>query len=128
MATKKTALPETWEEFCQQTGRDPLVLPDTTVYDERDKKHAVADFKLMHMIRHVNGEEVDHTNSGQIKYEIWWQVIKKEVSPSGLGLSFFGYDGWGTGTLCGPRLCFLDVPTLKWAAKAWLSLFEDYYL
>jgi hypothetical protein len=132
MATKTTAqpFPETWEQFCEQTGRDPLLLPDTSVYDEKDQKHALADFKLTHMIRHVNGEEVDHTNRNQDKYEIWWKIIDDKSRPSGLGLScndcFF--DNWTTYTRCGPRLCFLDYNTMIKASKLWLDLFIDYHL
>lgn len=127
-ATTKPGIPETWEVFCEQTGRDPNLLPDVSAYDERDKKHATAAFKLVHMIRHVNGEEVDHTNSDQTKYEIWWRVIKDKNRPSGLGLSFGGYDDWAAATLCGPRFCFLDFDTMKEAAEKWINLFCDYHL
>ena len=130
MATKTTPqpIPETWEQFCEQTGRDPLLLPDTSVYDEADKKNAIAAFKLRHMIRHVNGEEVDHTNSNQYKYEIWWRIIKDKNRPSGLGLSFFDFVIWRTFTRCGPRFCFLDYDTMKEAAEKWIDLFCDMIL
>lgn len=126
--TKENPIPETWEAFCEKTGRDPLLLPDTTAYDERDKKHAIAAFKLTHMIRHVNVDEVDHTNSDQDKYEIWWKIIKDKNRPTGLGLSCDGYDRWRTFTYCGPRLCFLDYDVMREAADKWIDLFCDYIL
>ncbi len=130
MAKKATAVafPETWEDFCAQTGRDPNLLPDVSAYDDRDKNHAVAEFKLTHMIRHVNVEEVDHTNSNQTKYEIWWLIKKDKSRPAGLGLSSDYCDGWSTLTLCGPRLCFLDYDTMRKAADKWIDLFCDLIL
>ena len=98
------------------------------MYDDRDKKHAIAEFKLIPMIRHLNGEEVDHTNSDQVKYEIWWKIVKDDSKPAGRGLSCHGYDTWVASTYCGPRLCFLNYEDMKWAAKEWLELFEDYIL
>jgi len=124
----KQAFPDTWEDFCKQTGRDPNVLPDVSAYDDRDKKHVIAAFKLIPMIRHVNGEEVDHTNSSQDKYEIWWRVVKDKSRPSGLGLSYRFYVFWTTSTICGPRFCFLDYDTMRKAADKWIDLFCDYHL
>ncbi len=125
---KPQPFPETWEQYCEQAGRDPNLIPDVSVYDEKHKRHALADHKLTLMIAHVNGEEVDHTNSDQTKYEIWWRIIKDKSRPSGLGLSYAYYDGWVTATDCGPRLCFLDYNTMKKAADKWLDLFCDYHL
>lgn len=126
--TSEQAFPETWVQFCQQTGRDPNLIPDVSAYDDRDKKHAIAEFKLTHMIRHVNDDKVDHTNSDQWKYEIWWEIEKNDSKPSGLGLSYYHYDDWRTNTICGPRLCFLRVEDLKKASTLWLDLFEDLIL
>lgn len=124
----KPTVPETWEEFCEKTGRDPNLLPDVSAYDEKDKKHPIAAFKLMHMIRYVNGEEVDHTNSDQVKYEIWWWIKKDKSRPSGLGLSSADCAHWATVTGCGPRFCFLDYSTMKEAAEKWIDLFCDMIL
>jgi hypothetical protein len=124
---KELVFPKTWEDFCKQTGRDPVKLPDVSAYDERDKKHAVADFKLTHMIRYVNADKVDHTNSSQTKYEIWWWITK-DSSGSGLGLSYSRYANWDTITGCGPRFCFLNYDHMKQAAEDWIDLFKDLIL
>jgi len=128
MAAKKIKFPTKWEEFCKLTKRDPNALPDVSAYDDRDKKHALADFKLTHMIRYVNADKVDHTNSSQVKYEIWWWIVKDDTKPSGLGLSFNFCDYWGTATYCGPRFCFLSTADLKLAVEHWIDLFTDLIL
>lgn len=128
MAIKKTKLPETWEEFCKQTGRDPKILPDVSVYDDRDKKNAIANFKLPLIIRHCNGRQLNYNDSDEIKYEIWWEVIADKDQPSGLGLSYHDCDGWYTLTTCGPRFAYASVEILKHMVKYFKELFEDLYL
>jgi hypothetical protein len=107
MATKKTdtkekvlPLPTSWEEFCEQTGRNPLLLPDTSVYEENKKAQAIANFKLNLLIPYCNKKQL---TVGDRHYEIWWDMEQDATRPSGVGLRYHGYDLWYTITYCGPR-------------------------
>lgn len=126
--TSKQAFPKTWEEYCKQTGRDPKIIPDVSVYEDRDKKHAIADFKLTLMIRHINVDEVNYKYSGQTKREIWWDVVQDNSRPSGLGLSFYDCAYWHTTTYCGPRFAYLSVEAVEHAVKHWIDLLNDLIL
>lgn len=130
MATKKAPAlktPETWEEFCQQTGRDPLALPDTSMYEDKDKAQAIANFKLNLLLPYCCKERPDYTDRSKTKYEIWWEVIKDESRPSGLGLRYDGYgcDYWATDTNVGPRFGFANLKDLKHMATHFIELYID---
>jgi len=124
----KQPLPETWEQFCEQTGRDPNALPDTYAYDEKYKLQALANFKLPLIIAHCNGAPIEPGNSDQRKYEIWWEYIVNTNRPSGFGLSYGGCVIWFTLTDCGPAFSFLEIPVLRHVAHHFVELFNDLYL
>jgi len=121
MATAKIKLPETWEEFCEATGRDPLRLPDTSVYEEKDKRQAISNFKMNLVIPYCNGKKLNYADRNEIKYEIWWDVVVDESQPSGLGLRYYYYGFWGTFTFCGPRFAFVSIAVAKHIAKYFLQ-------
>jgi len=64
------------------------------------------------------GEEVDHSNSDQTKFE------PRFYHKSGVGLRFSGYDRWATATCCGPRLCYLSYDKMLHGVK----ILEPYYI
>ena len=66
----------------------------------------------------LDGKVVDHSNSGQVKYE------PRFIYKAGLGLRFVGYDYWNTVTYCGPRLCYLDYNVMLHGVK----ILEPYYI
>ena len=123
MATTKNKLPETWEEFCEQTGRDPLLLPDTSVYEENNKAQAIANFKLNLLIPYCNGKAIDPDEH----YEIWWDLEEDKTRPSGLGLRSHGYDCWDASTNCGPRFAYVSPVIVKHMVKFFLGLLQDMF-
>jgi len=132
MATKKNTeekikLPESWEEFCQQTNRNPNALSDVSMYEEKHKRHAIADFKLTLVIEHCNGGPLDYKD-GSTKYEPWFQIISDPAKPSGLGLRFNGYDGWNANTICGPRFAFKTIKILLHVVKFFIEEYCDLHL
>src|ERR1035437_6938838 len=64
----------TWEEICKHIGRDPNKLPDVSMYDEKHRKHAIADFKLTICAEVRNGGWVpDYSNNNQQKWYNWFK-------------------------------------------------------
>jgi len=119
MATKKNKLPETWEEYCEQTGRDPLLLPDVSVYEEEDKEQAIANFKLNLLIPYCNGKKL---SINEPHYEIWWDLVEDDTRPTGLGLRCNYFDYWLTGTFCGPRFAYVSPIVGKHMVKYFMDL------
>lgn len=124
MSTKNQALPTSWEEFCKQTGRDPLALPDTSVYEEANKAQAIANFKLNLLIPHCNKKQITATER---HYEIWWEKVEDVSRPSGLGLRYDDCDDWRTGTNCGPRFAYVSPDVAKHMGKYFLDLLQDMF-
>lgn len=122
-------LPTTWAEFCKLTGRKSKDLPDVSALDKRTGRRVLADFKLGLIIAYCNeNKKPDYTDTNQWKYEPWFKVITDKKHPHGCGLSYYYYYSRGTGTNCGPRLCFLSLDALKHVVKHFIKLYCDLYL
>lgn len=129
MATKTAILPKTWEAFCKQTGRDPKALPNTKGLDEKTKNRILAVFILPLVIKHVNGDDQpDYTNTDQWKYEPRWVVKASKKNPSGVGLSYVGYDLWLADTDVGPAFVFTSIPGLQHVTKHFIKYYEALYV
>jgi len=131
MATQKNTtkekvlpLPKSWEEFCEQTGRDPLLLPDTSVYEESNKAQAIANFKLNLLIPYCNKKPIPANDT---HYEIWWDKVKDTSRPSGVGLRYYVFDHWATTTNGGPRFAYVSPEVGKHMVKYFLELLQDMF-
>lgn len=121
-------LPSTWEEICAVKGRDPLILPDVSAYDEKHRKHAIADFKLIIIAEVLNEDWIaDYTNY-KPKYFPVFEVIANKENPSGSGLACDIYGYWNAHTAVGSRLCYKSVELAKYSGKTFLDIHKDYQL
>lgn len=77
---------------------------------ERHVEAVIAFAKLIVGADHADGDGVlDFTNYSQDKFS----VIAEMGSPSGVGFSYRGYDGWNAGSHVGARLSFKKRETAK---------------
>jgi len=128
MATKKTALPKTWEAFCKQTGRNPKLLPTIKGGTKKEVNRAIAGFILPLVIAHCNEGPLDYTDTSQWKYYPRWVVKANKKNPSGFGLSYHDYDIWNTDANCGPAFSFFSVKALLHVTKYFKKYYEHLYL
>jgi len=119
----------TIEECFQLKGLDINIMPDVSMLPERFQKAQKALFKLHVAAEVVNdGWEADYTDNDQCKYFPWFEVEATSEKPSGVGLSYLGYDVWYTATAVGVRLCFEDAETAKFFGTTFKDLYEDLFL
>jgi hypothetical protein len=121
---------KTFEDACAVLGLDPeQVIPDFSRYPERDRNAMVAHAKLVIITRAAN----KLTNSGE-EWEPNWNNLKWdkyfpwfEMGGSS-GFRFNGYDGWGSYSSVGSRLCFITRHTAEYVGKQFVDLYRDYFV
>jgi hypothetical protein len=110
-------------------GLAPDFTPDVSMWPEHFREHKKVEFTLQMMVTAINGEWVEDWNdTTQLKWFIWWDIIKKETRVSGSGLSFFAACFDDSRTCVAPRLVFENSEKAEHAAEHFLELYEAYYL
>lgn len=120
---------KTFEAACKIEGLDPKkVLPDFSCYPAKDRKSMIAHAKLVIIVRAANrlangGKEwiPDFDNSNQWKYHTWF--IKGSS-----GFRFYGRANWGSLSNVGSRLCFISRDVAEHVGKAFIKVYNEYFL
>lgn len=126
---------KTWEDICLHLGKDPHDLPDVSKYNDKHKKHAIANFKLT-IIAEVrnNGWIPDYSNSTQQKWYPYFQWKKgtssSKMNPMSSLRSGFVFCASSTGGGCtysgvGGRLCFPTEQESDSFGKDFIELYND---
>jgi len=118
------------EAALKAKGFAPDFAPDFSYYpDEYMRRFKLAEFKLEQVISAINGSWVaDWTNTNQYKYYPWWNIIEKKKSAfSGRGLLLRDVNHDCDNTTVAPCIVFESREKAAYAAKIFLSLYEEYY-
>lgn len=117
-----------FEAACKVEGLDPKkVIPDVSCYPAQDRKHLVADAKLVIIVRAANriangGKEwkADFTND-EYKYE-------PRFYRGSSGFRYLGFGRWASTSGVGSRLCFKDYDTMKHVVTRakFLKIYNDW--
>ena len=119
------------EAAMKAKGYAPDFVPDFSYYqDEYMRRFKLAEFKLETVIAAINGSWVaDWTDTKKYKHYPYWNVVNKKenLSFSRRGLSLYDVSGDFVYAAVAPCLCFCGEEECRFAAKNFLSLYEEYY-
>ena len=121
---------KTFEDACKVEGLDPeKVIPDFSMYPEKDRKAMIAHAKLIIVVRAANrivneGKEwaPDWDNDNWDKYYAWFEM---GVSS---GFRFNECDDWHSHSYVGSRLCFISRGACEYVAEQFFELYKDYFI
>ena len=117
---------KTFEDACQTQNLNPLtVIPDFSLFPEKDKNAMIAHAKLIIIANAINGEWVpDWKDWDQYKYYPWFEM----GSPAGVGFSYGGCDRWRAVSRVGSRLCFESREKAKYVGTQFQELYKAYFV
>lgn len=114
-----------WEDICEYSCRDPLKLPNVSMYDERHKKHAIADFKLTIINEVKRGDWIpNYDDANQKKWYPWFRKVSSGRS-SGFVYSGSRCEYGDTYARLGSRFAFPTKEKAESAGKDFLELYND---
>jgi hypothetical protein len=123
---------KTFEDACEALKLDATkVIPDFSAFPKEDREAMIAHAKLVLINKALNMQDdgtiwtPDWSNWSQRKYYPWFDM---EKSSSVGGFSFDGYDGRGTGTGVGSRLCYSSSELAEYAGTQFKDLYEAYFV
>lgn len=118
MAKKKI---KSYEDACKALNKD-TTLPEFPALSEAEKKAAIAHYKLVIIVKALNeGWKPDWSNWGENKYCPWFRFRGGRFVFNNVNFIF-------TYSNLGSRLCFKSRALAEYAGKAFLDLYDDYYL
>jgi hypothetical protein len=118
---------KSFEDACAAQGLDAAtVLPDFSMFPERDRKAMEAHAKLIIINKALNGDWTpDWTNGKWDKYYPWFYMNDKE---SGSGFSYYGFVLGFSYSIFGSRLCYRSSEIAEYAGEQFLELYRDYFV
>lgn len=118
-------LVKTFEEACAHRGLDPeKVLPDVTMFPERDQKALIAVAKLMILNPVLNDDKLPNwQNRDEYKWEPWFDMEKDENNPTGFRFDVSVYDN--SYSYVGSRLGYRTREISDHAGKVFEDLYRD---
>jgi hypothetical protein len=118
----------TFADACKVEGLNPKkALPVVKNVPAKDRKALIAIAKLVIIARATNrlandGKEwfPDWTNYSEYKYTPWFDMRGSS------GFRFYDYDGWGSHSSVGSRLCFKTRELAEYTGKKFQGLYKDF--
>ena len=120
-------MPETFAEICAKTGRKEIefALP---VDGSNKVKADICRDKLWLIAKCMNGKKkVDFTDTDQVKYTPWHEIIPDGERPFGFRLAFVGFVSARDYASLGARPPFLKKEDAIYAGKQWVEIWEEWY-
>ncbi len=114
---------KTFQDALKVVGKISKEAKTLSEYKGKDKYlvAACAFTQLTIIAKALNqGWEPDWSNSDQNKYFPYF------IHKSGVGLSFYDFDGWFTHTAVGSRLCFKSSELAEYAGKQFESIYLEF--
>ena len=123
---RKVASLKTWEQICHYIKRSPNLLPNTAMYDEKHRLHAIVDFKLTICAEVRNGGWIpDYSNPNQQK---WYNRFIYDPS-CGRFVFYSAHTNYGvTYTTVGARFCFETETEARSFAEDFGDLYNDLFI
>ena len=114
---------KTFEDACTALKINPALLPDVSLLPEGDRKHVIANYKLIKIAEALNeGWKPDWKNWDELKYYPWFRMD----TPSGFGFSYSFCAYSFTASIVGSRLCFKSRELAEYAGKQFEAIYNDY--
>ena len=112
---------KTFEDACEVLGLDEVKI-DIVGIDNHSK--SIQAYTKLAIINQALNEDwkPDWTDGNQYK---WFPYFNNASSSVG-GFSYGGYDGWGTNTAVGSRLCFETKEKAKYAGTQFLAEYNEF--
>ena len=114
---------KTFEDACKALKINPALLLDVSMLPEGDRKHIIANYKLIKIAEALNeGWKPDWENYNERKYYPWFSMD----TPSGFGFSYSHCDHSLSSSGVGSRLCFKSSELAEYAGKQFEAIYNDY--
>ena len=111
---------KSFEEACAAQGLDATTVLPYPTPENADQENTNAFVKLKIIAKALRGDwEPDWKNYDQRK---WFPYF--EANDAGFGFSYTYFDGWGTGTFVGSRLCFPSSELAEYAGKKFIDIYN----
>jgi len=118
---------KSFEDACANQGLDAAkVLPDFSMFPERDRKAMEAHAKLIIINKALNGDWVpDWTDDDQWKYFPWFYMDDED---SGSRFSYYDCVYDDSCSVVGSRLCYRNREVAEYAGKQFEDLYREYFV
>ena len=111
---------KTYEDACKVLNL-PTTLPDVSIYAKDDRSHAIADFKLIRIIRALNeGWKPNWRDANEYKWYPFFDLS------SGFGFSATDCGWTHAYSAGGSRLCLKNEELAKYAGKQFEAIYKDF--
>lgn len=120
---------KTYEDACKALGKSPKKLPDFSKLEitEAEQKFHMAVFKLARIYQALNmvRGKLWVPKKDDLKYYPWMWHVNDDSKPSGVGLSYCGYDLDYSTTDVAARLCGRTSEIAEYVFKQFQDMYED---